>query len=287
MSYVAYAWIASFLFGCVVISSKLTSKYAIKNPWLLNFIWSFIVVIFTVITAIPNGVGVPHSWGNIIAAAICSVVLWVSYTLALYRLDVSVLSPLYNFRTVISVLLGAVFLGEVLFPWQYTLIFLVFVGGFIVTFDEKLKLRSFFQKGVALSLLGITASSLSAVFTKTAIMESGYWEATMWSAVLRQVLLLPTVYLFIGEIKRIKLIQILPVIGFALIETIGTLAENIAFAANVSISSVIINLPFSMILAFLFSVFAPALLEKHSIRVYMIRFAAAAIMIVSALKLTS
>jgi hypothetical protein len=42
-----------------------------------------------------------------------------------------------------------------------------------------------------------------------------------------------------------------------------------------------------MILAFLFSVFAPKLLEKHTMKVYAVRFAAAAVMIAAALKLSA
>ena len=69
--------------------------------------------------------------------------------------------------------------------------------------------------------------------------------------------------------------------------TFGMFAANRAFAVNVGISSAIMTVPLSMIFAVLFSVFAPKLLEKHTMKVYALRFAAAAIMIFAALRLSS
>ena len=71
----------------------------------------------------------------------------------------------------------------------------------------------------------------------------------------------------------------------ALTGVVGILASNKAFASNIGVSAAIISLPISMIIAFLFSVFAPQLLEKHTLKVYFVRFAAATVMILAALKL--
>ena len=66
----------------------------------------------------------------------------------------------------------------------------------------------------------------------------------------------------------------------------GTLAANKAYAVNVSISSVITALPISMIMVFVLSIFAPKLLEKHPVKVYAVRFAAAAVMFLASLGLS-
>ena len=71
-----------------------------------------------------------------------------------------------------------------------------------------------------------------------------------------------------------------------LISVFADLAVNKAYSANVTLSNVIMGIPFSMIIAFVFSIYAPQLLEKHTLRVYAIRFAAAAVMIIAALKLS-
>jgi hypothetical protein len=64
------------------------------------------------------------------------------------------------------------------------------------------------------------------------------------------------------------------------------LAVNKAYGMNVTLTTAITGIPFSMIIAFGFSIFAPQLLEKHTLRVYAVRFAAAAVMIVAAIKLS-
>jgi ABC-type Na+ efflux pump permease subunit len=68
--------------------------------------------------------------------------------------------------------------------------------------------------------------------------------------------------------------------------TTGMLAANAAYAGNVGIASTVISLPFSMVIAFALSIFVPKLLEKHTMKIYAIRFSAAAVMIFSALKLS-
>jgi len=64
------------------------------------------------------------------------------FILALSQLDVSVLTPLFSFRTVFAVILGALFLNEVLTTHQYLLVAIIFVFGLFVSVDEKFSLRS-------------------------------------------------------------------------------------------------------------------------------------------------
>lgn len=186
MSYLAFAWIASFLFGALAILSKLASKHGIKNPWLMTFVWSISVLVFTAVAAVINGVGLPTNWGPILAMGVCGFAIWIFYVLALYKLDISVLSPLYNLRTPISVVLGVLFLGEVLTGNQMGLVVLITLAGIFVAYDEKLKFKAFFGKHVGIAVLGIVASSLLGIFTKGAIAANGYWEATLWSTVVTQ-----------------------------------------------------------------------------------------------------
>jgi uncharacterized membrane-anchored protein len=136
---------------------------------------------------------------------------------------------------------------------------------------------------------------------KITIAENGYWPVFYWTAILGQIMLLPTIPLFLTELRSsyrrervaprelipLSARQLLSVANLALISLLANLAANKAFAANVSLSAAIVSLPLSMILAFLFSVFAPELLEKHSPKIYAIRFTAAAVMFWSALQLSA
>lgn len=280
-----FAWATSILYGVEAILVKLVGKHSIPNPWLFNFIWTFFIVLFTVPTAIANGVGIPHDWTYVFWGSIFYAAASLFYILGIYKLDVSIVGPLFNFRTAISVILGALFLGEILTMKQYILIAIIFMFGIVVSLDEKFSIRSFFRAGVGMLLLCIFSIAITGVFIKKAIPTIGYWETTLWLAVLGQVWLLGTLPLFKKDLLSISPRQY----GFAAvtagIETLGMLASNAAYATNISISTAIISLPFSLIFAFVFSRISPKLLENHTFKVYMVRFVGAAIMVLAALNL--
>lgn len=280
-----FAWIASIVFGLEAIIGKLTSKHAIPNPWLFNFFWGLFVLIFTIPIALWNNVGIISHWENIFIASIFYALAGILYILLIYSFDVSVLAPLFNFRTVFGVLMGALFLSEILTTTQYILIGIIFISGMFLTLDEKFSLKSFFRWGMALAMAEMLVLALMSVFIKKAVAESGYWTTTLWVAIIAQVLILPTYLLFRKDIKKLSWKQIWPLILMSVAGTIGVLSSNRAYAENVSISTAITSIPFSMIMAFLFSVFAPKLLEKHTLKVYAIRFIAATIMLIAALRL--
>lgn len=281
-----FAWIASITFGVEAIIGKLTSKYSISNPWLFNFLWSLGILVFTIPFALWNGARVPTHWENLLIASIFSALAGILYILLLYKLDVSVLAPLFNFRTVFAVILSIFLLKEFLTTNQYILIAIVFISGMFLTIDENFTLRSFFRPVIALAMIEMVVLAIMAIFINKSVAENGYWGTTLGIAILGQLLLLFTVPLFKKDLGRISIKQIWPSTLMAATGVIGVLSSIKAYAANVSISTAIVSIPFSMIMAFLFSVFAPKLLEKHTLRVYAIRFVAVAIMIIAALKLS-
>jgi len=124
-----------------------------------------------------------------------------------------------------------------------------------------------------------------AFFIKKAASDTSYWDTALWVGVLGQIWLLPTIYLFRKELAHVRASQYTTTALIGVAGVIGTLAAVKAYAANVSISSAIIALPFSLLIAFLFSVFAPELLEQHTLKVYAVRFISAIVMIAAALNL--
>lgn len=287
MPFYVFAWIASFFYGIDTIISKLTSKYAFSNPWYFNFLWSLFLLLFIVPFAVINHVGIPKVWDNLLLVSVLSTIAGILYIFILYQLDVSVFSPLFNFRIVFSVLLGALMLGEILTLSQYILICLVFMAGILVCIDEKLKWKSFFRKPILLCMLLMILTAFMNVFLKKAIAQNGYWEVILWSNALSLLFTCVTIPYFKKEFINTTLKQIGIVVLISLSSTIAALASTAAYAQNVSITSVIIALPISMVMAFVLSVFVPKLLEKHSLRIYAIRFVGAAVMFIAALKLSS
>lgn len=286
MSYVVFAWIASVLFAVEGIIGKLTSKYSINNPWLFAFAWNLIVLLFTLVIVLSQKVAFPTSWGNIFLVGLFYALGSIFYTLSLYALDVSVLAPMFNFRTIFSVILGVFLLGQSLALFQYALIGVIVIAGFFVSLDEHMKIKSFFNPSTFIVLMCMLTIALEGIFTNKALRTDSLWTVTLWYQVVGQTILLATIPKFWRDVKTINLSKIGTLSVMSIAGTAGLVAANISYMGNVGIASTIISLPVSMVMAFIFAVFAPKLLERHPMKIYAIRFAAAAVMFLAAIKLT-
>lgn len=286
MPFYVYAWISTIFSGLYVVTTKLTSKYSIKNPWFFNFLSGLFTLFFTIPLALIYGAGMPHNWSLIIVVSIFAVLWNIFFIFSTYRLDVTVISPFFNFRTVFAVLFSALFLHEKLSSYQLLLFVVIIIAGLFVSIDEKLSLRSFFKPSIGIVILTMLFLALNSVFTKPAILHNDLWTVNLWAAIIAQLMIVPTFPLFKKEIKTIKMKQVLPVVAMGIFLMLATVTANMAYKINVSITTIIEGIPVSMILAYLFSVFIPKLLEKHTLKVYAIRFTATIIMIYGAIQLS-
>lgn len=286
MPFYIYAWIGASVSGLFVITAKLTSKHAIKNPWLFNFLLTAVTLLFTIPPAIYYQAVIPSNWTIVIIASIFSTLFNIFYIFSNYALDVSTFMPLFNFQVIFSVLIGTVFFNEKLSSTKLIFVAVILIAGMFSTLDEKLKIKSFFKKAIAIGLLTTLLLAISKAFTKVALVDNSLWTINLWVAIFNFLMLIPTISLFKKDLKVLDLNHVLPVGLMGIFWTIGGVAANAAYRANLSISSVIMNMPFSMIFAFMFSIFAPKLLEKHTLKIYAIRFSSTAIMIWAALQLS-
>jgi drug/metabolite transporter (DMT)-like permease len=281
-----FAWVASLSYALEVVATKLLSKHEIKNPWLLNFAYSGLVLIFTVPPALHFHAGLPSHWGNIVWAGVFWALANIFYIFTLYELDITTATPLFNARIVFTVILAELLLKEWLSPSQLIFVALVLVGGVLVSLDERLSRRSMFGRGTVYAVLAMLAFSVDAIFINRAIAQSGFWTVTLWSAILAQALFCLTLPRFAFEAGFVAGRQWAYILCVAIFDLIGILAANRAYAQNVSISSAIITLPLSALLAFILSLAVPKFLEKHTLKVYLIRLAGAALMVYAGIKLS-
>ena len=280
-----FAWAASVAYGLEAIMGKLASRHLMRDPLLFNFYWALFILILTSPIAFWYGVSIPTHWSALLAASIFYALGGIFYIFALYRLDASVIAPLFSFRTAIAVLFGALILGEVLTGFQYAMVAVIFIFGMFVGIDERFSIRSFFTPGVGILLLSVFALVFMGVFIKISVLEIGFWNTTFWMALLGQMWLLLTTPFFKAKHRELTGKQFGVVFLIAAIGTVATIAANAAYAINVSIASTIISVPLSMFMAVLLAYFSPRLLEKHTAKVYAIRLFSAAIMFVAALQL--
>jgi hypothetical protein len=177
-------------------------------------------------------------------------------------------------------------LGEIISPWQIVLIGVIFVAGVLVNIDEKLSLKVFFRPGILVLMMFMAVLALMGIYINLAISESGFWETTLWSMVIAQLILLGTIPLFWKDMRTTKLQKYSGLLAMSVASAGGTLAANQAYASNVGITSTILSLPFSMIFTIIISIINPKLLEHHTAKIYTLRVAAAAVMLVAAMQLT-
>ena len=286
MHFIVAAWAASVLYAFGSVAGKLAAKHHINNPWLYNFAWAVVTLVCTLPIALWHHVGFPQDWPSMWWLALANAVSGVMYILALYEIDVSVIGPLYNLRTPVLLLAGTLIYNEVLYPYQWIAISVLILAGLVVNIDEKLSLRSLFNKRTLLGLVAVLTSAWFNGTIKYTSQHNGYWEVLLWSTVLGIIFLLPTIPLFYKDVKKTRANRYTGLVISTVLFTVGFLFEVMAVAQNVSISMAIVSLPVSMLIAVGFSVFAPQLLEKHTAKVYALRLGAAAVMVASALVLS-
>ena len=285
-SFQIFAWAGSILYAVEVVGTKLLSRHQVKNPWLMNFAYCGMMLIFIVPISLYYGVGWPTLWVNLFWAGLFWGIGNILYIIALYKLDLTTLSPLFIVRMGFTLLLGMIFLGEHLSTTQLLLVGFMFCGSLLVTLDERMSLK-FLTKGNMLFIVSMwLAFSLDAMFVKKAIIDNGFWTATLWMFLIAQASFLFTIPKFTGEIKNLSRKALLFILFVAVLDFVATLAVNRAYEQNISISSAIVTLPLSGIFAFLLSIFIPKLLEKHTWKVNVARLVGAALIVWAGIKLT-
>ncbi|MEI8232844.1 MAG: EamA family transporter [bacterium] len=286
MNSIIFAWVASITYGLYAITAKLIGKYQLKNSYQFSFFITLFSGILMTLVSYAYGGRLATNWFYIILAAAFLAIGNALYLATLKVLDVSVMSPLFNIRVAITVILGILVLGESFSLQSVYLIVLIFIAGFFATMDEKFSLKSFFTQNISLGLLFMLVLSIQSLFVNRAIDQTNYWTATLWMGLLA--IAFSFIFLFPkikNDLKTTKPKEYLGVALLSLVGSIGDLAAYKAFEGNVGLSSVIISLPISMVLAFILSIAKPDLMEKHSLKVYLVRFTAAGIMIWGALQL--
>ncbi|MFA6391084.1 MAG: DMT family transporter, partial [Patescibacteria group bacterium] len=269
-----------------VITAKLTSKHSIKNPWLFNFLLAAVTLLFTAPPAIYYHAVLPNGWLLVILTGFFATLNTIFYIFSNANLDVSVFMPLYNFRNIFTLLIGFLFFGERFPAFKLFYIGLIIIAGVFTSLDEKFSLKSFFKITIAIGLLTVLFSAINSALTKAVLINNDLWTTNLWIAIINFVLLIPTIPLFKKDLKKLDAAHITPIALMGLFFTLSFFAANKGYEGNYSVTSLIMVMPFSMIFAFMFSIFAPKLLEKHTLKIYAIRFSSAAVMIWAAMQLT-
>ncbi len=281
----AFAWTASVLFAGEALLAKYISKHSIKNPWLFNFLWVFFVFVLNTAVCLWVGISFPEKWGDIILAGVFFALAMGLFMFANNYLDITVLTPLFNIRTIFAVILGVVFLGEVITIKQYWLIGLMVVSGVIISLDERMAVKSFLSKGFGFAMAEMATLALMALFLNRALAHTDFWTVNFWYNLIGFVLVIFSWPFAKEGVKILTKPQVAGVFLMAFLGVFGNLAVLKAYKSNISISGAILSLPLSMVVVIVLSIFFPKLLEHHTWKVYTIRILAAIILVYAGIKI--
>lgn len=270
----------------------LITKYVFKNTIKNVFLFLFYFFLLRLVAALPFVFFLPSLPKTLSALpfSFVSAVTWMIGTIlvfyALSKKDASVVGSLYPLKLMIVPLIAYVLLGEVFSQSTYFWIIPLIIGGFLVTMDETFTITSFFQKAVALVLVGLTSYSISDSFSKMAVDQIGSFASLCLFLACIGILsfsLLPFIKGKIHISKHQLKFVVLLVFFDALINTFFALSLR----DNVTLTNAItmLNAPFLLVFSFLVTKFKPGLIEKHGSKVYAVRAIGAGIMYIAALAL--
>ena len=285
MSFTLIVWLSALSFGLQTIIGKLTSKYSIQNPWLLTFFLSVFNLLLTAAIAVNFDISWPANYLPYISAGFFLAVGTVLLTYSIFKLDVTVISPLFALRTAFTAILSFVFLQEKFSGFEYLLILIIFICGMLVKLDENFSLKKI-TSDIWMGVLCMLFLSLSNITIKYASVGGNYWQNTLWINIFSMLFLLFTLPKFYSDLRKTPVNKYLGALGYAITGGIGRLLSFFAIAINATVTTAITSLPTSMLITIPLAYIFPKLLEKHTTKVYVIRLVLAAIMVGCSIKLS-
>lgn len=285
MSFTLIIWLSSLAFGIQTIIGKLTSKYSLQNPWLLNIFWTIFNLLLTTVISAYFGITLPQKFLPYVIAGLFLAIGNIFLTYSIYKLDVTVLSPLFALRTAFTAILGLLFLNESFSLFQYLLILIIFIAGIFIRVDESFSFKKF-SKDLWLGVACMFFLSLSSATIKIASVGGTYWNNIFWINIFTSLFLLLTFPKFKKDLHITPIGRYLGALGYSFFGGIGRLLMFFGLATNATVTTVVTSLPISMFITIPLAYVFPQLLEKHTTKVYIIRILLAFIMIICSLKLS-
>lgn len=251
----------------------------------LKFFWTSFNLLLTAVIAYFFGIKAPANFLPYIVAGLFLAIGNIFLTYSIYKLDVTVISPLFALRTAFTAIIGILFLKENFNFVQYLMIVIIFISGLLIRVDENFS----FKKSMHDLWLGIACMfflSISSATIKIASVNGSYWNNVFWINFFTSVFLLLSVPKFIFDLKSTPIKKYIGALGYSLAGGVGRLLMFFGLASNVTVTTAVTSLPMSMIMTIPLAYVFPQLLEKHTIRIYIIRLLLAIVMITCSIKLS-
>lgn len=288
-NYILLSFLAAVSFALAGVFNKYASKHAIKERWPLLFYYYatfFPFVLFIPLFAkvhIPTG-----SWLTLLLYSLFFFLGNICFFTAIFKTDASVFASFFQLQAAFIAILAFIFLGERFPLTNYLWIGLILVGAILVSLDERLTLKTFFQRAVFLIIVMQFFYAVSNLYAGFALKAMNFWNLTFWSTLVSASL----TFVFIPPLAKFKLKvsfnQLKPLFTMNFFSFIGVISLFAAFRTNLTISSTIslLTAPIVLLISIILSKFRPEFIEHHTGKVYIIRTVAVVLIILGALKIS-
>jgi len=288
MNYLFFAFLAATCFAVSQILNKVLSKHSIDNKdslmaYFMLATFSFAIFLLPFVPWTLPSVAVLKLMVVIVGTFLIGYYCFFS---GIFDADASSTAPLFQMQAGFVGLLAILFLGE-RFPLQnYFWMTILIVGAILVSFNEQMIPKTFFNKGILLILLMQVFHAISNLFVGFALKELTPVQILFWEDLSIGLVCVPFIL-----IKKPKLNypikQIAPMFLSSYVVGIGVISLFRAFAVNLTVSSVIglLSAPIVFVVSLIASRLSPTFLEHHPLKVYLVRGIGLLIILLGAYKI--
>jgi uncharacterized membrane protein len=272
--YVIFSVLAALLFSLSGLISKYVSKHCIHDSWALLFYADLAFVPFLLLLPAFFPVSLPRQgWGFIALYAVTFFAGHLLFIRAIYRLDASTFAPFFQLQSGLIAVLAFLLLGERFAPSNYLFLAFMLAGAVVVTLDERMSMRSFFQSATLLIVLQQLLHAFSNICAGFALRSMNSFTFLFWGDLLVSLLALAAAPLAGVSRLRVRAAQVRPLFAAGLLSVSGAVLFFTAYESNVTLSSALalLSAPIILLLTVVSSVWRPELLEHHGAKVYLLR----------------
>jgi drug/metabolite transporter (DMT)-like permease len=287
--YILLSFLAAISFAIAGVFNKFASKHSIKERWPLLFY--YYVTFFPFIVLIPFLAKLRFPFDSLPTLIIYSLFFFlgnICFFTAIFKTDASVFAPFFQLQAAFVALLAFLFLGERFAATNYLWIGLILIGAVLVSLDEKMSLKSFFQKAILYVILMQLFHAVANLYAGFALKTMDFWNLTFWSTFTSAIFVFAFVP-FMAKFKlKVNLSQLKPLLVVNFFSFIGATSLFAAFQTNLTISSAIslLTAPIVLLISVVLSKFRPDFIEHHSGKVYLIRTVGIILILLAALKIS-
>src|SRR3989344_3421365 len=153
-SYILLSFLAAVSFAIAAIFNKFASKHAIKERWSLLFYYYLTFTPFLLLIPFFTKIQIPSdNWLTLFLYSVFFFLGNICFFTAIFKTDASVFAPFFQLQAAFVAVLAFLFLGERFSLANYLWISLILAGAIIVSLDERMTLKTFFQKYILLIVL--------------------------------------------------------------------------------------------------------------------------------------